>query len=276
MNNTIVTFKNKITQEHDLLLCNSCDLIYASPFQAPGLDFYTQAADESSKERHTIVFPLNAKHPARKIEQLKNGNGKLLLDIGCGNGSFASYVDENNFTITAMDIDESSLAIAKKRNLKNTTFIKGILPELVANIENHGKFDIITMFEVFEHLDNPIETIENIKKLLKPNGYFIGSLPNIDRPLMWKYNMDYELPPYHLTYWTIDSWKKFISKQGFVFEFAENSNYFGFISDVIRIKKFKSNKIISLFFVAFKKFIESPIEKLTNNGASFIFCIQKK
>ncbi|MEZ5045620.1 MAG: class I SAM-dependent methyltransferase [Chitinophagaceae bacterium] len=267
-------FKKNIAPDYDLKVCKNCNVIYANPFKAPTIDFYTEADDLSSIERHTVLFPLPQQHPARNCKELQNGKGKKLLDIGCGNGSFASFASDKGFNILGLDIDENSLRLADSRNLKNTEFRKGLLSDFYNNKNNHGQFDIITMFEVFEHLDNPNDTIEYISKLLKPGGYFIGSLPNINRLKMWDYCMNYELPPYHLTFWTIETWKNYIEAKNFELVAANNNNYYGYISDYFREKS--QNKIVRKLFEGIKMIIESPIEKYTNNGAGFMFITKLK
>lgn len=61
------------------------------------------------------------------------------------------------------------------------------------------KFDVVTFFEVLEHQDKPKQFLENVGKLLKPNGFIAGSVPNRDfilKEINWKYfSVDY--PPHH-------------------------------------------------------------------------------
>jgi 2-polyprenyl-3-methyl-5-hydroxy-6-metoxy-1,4-benzoquinol methylase len=50
-------------------------------------------------------------------------------------------------------------------------------------LENNWKsnsLDFITFWEVLEHIDNPKEVVEEVKRLLKPGGYMIISVPNIE------------------------------------------------------------------------------------------------
>lgn len=162
------------------------------------------------------------------------------------------------------------------------TFNEATLDNLNEYSDIPEKFDIITMFEVFEHIENPNETIEKIKSLLKPDGLFIGSLPNVARTRMWTMNMDYERPPYHLTYWTIQTWRHYLKEHEIELVFAENNNYYGYMSDVLRIVTLKSLKmpvlkdIIAIILLVVKKYIESPIEIIAKQGASFFFVSKKQ
>ncbi len=61
------------------------------------------------------------------------------------------------------------------------------------------QFDIVTFFEVIEHLDNPLDFIQNVKKVLKPDGRIVLSTPSRERMLVNLYEWDF--PPYHLSRW---------------------------------------------------------------------------
>lgn len=73
------------------------------------------------------------------------------------------------------------------------------LPDSFVNLvkEIHERFDIISFFEVLEHLDNPVRFIEHIRGLLKPGGHIIPSVPNRNSFLDTLAESDY--PPNHLT-----------------------------------------------------------------------------
>lgn len=270
-----------IERGYNLIKCTSCEVVYADPFKEPTSEFYTNAVDAASTNRHSKIKPFPSYHPANNCPQLKNGQGKTLLDIGCGNGAFISFAERNGFKCYGLDIDQNSIKAAKSRNLQQSVFEHGFVNNLGQLQHFPQKYDVITMFEVFEHLDNPRETIARIRSLLNDGGYFIGSLPNIERFAMWQYNMDYERPPYHMTYWTVSSWKNFIGNHNFTSVFAANNNYYGYISDVLSYRAQKGSRngalnfISKYFFAATKFMIETPIEKIAKNAAGFFFVNQK-
>lgn len=227
----IQDFIRDMVQGYDLIKCNSCEVVFANPFKEPPAEFYTNAKDVGSEERHQKINSFRTSHPANECPQLKQGQGLKLLDLGCGNGAFVEFAEKRGFECYGLDIDQTSIKGARSRNL-NAQFENGFISDLEHFSHFPKKYDIITMFEVFEHIDKPLDMISKIRSLLTDNGYFIGSLPNINRFKMWKYNMNYERPPYHLTYWTTDSWKRFTENNQFTLLSAENNNYFGYVSDV--------------------------------------------
>jgi methionine biosynthesis protein MetW len=99
-----------------------------------------------------------------------------ILDLGCGAGSLGKEIKENsNAKVTGVTISEEEKLLAEKE-----------LDEcIVYNLENglpdlpHQHYDIIVLSHVLEHICYPENLLEDIKKVLKPNGIVIVALPNI-------------------------------------------------------------------------------------------------
>jgi SAM-dependent methyltransferase len=95
-----------------------------------------------------------------------------VLDIGAGDGAFLSAA-QGVLATSNLGIEPSIKAIAK--NDDNRVNIKNIAIE---DLETNEKFDLITCFQTIEHLNNPREFINNIKRFIKPGGYFAISCHN--------------------------------------------------------------------------------------------------
>jgi SAM-dependent methyltransferase len=79
------------------------------------------------------------------------------------------------------------------------------------------KFDCITMFEVIEHLPNPIETLKEIAGLLGPAGVLALSTPNCERPGAREgrpINIWF-CPPLHISYFTAETLRRSLAEAGF-------------------------------------------------------------
>lgn len=192
--------------------CTTCGGMFCDPFVAPSSSFYAGAADLASQSRHagpTAWYPV---HPTRQSDVFTSGKGGRLLDVGCGNGAFAEFAAASGYEVIGLDVDATSIEIARSRNLSRAKFYCTSLDEFSRSNPTAGQFDVITMFEVFEHLDRPAATLRLVKSLLRDGGLFIGSLPNAERFLMWQLHWDYEMPPYHLTYWTVKTWSEFLRR----------------------------------------------------------------
>lgn len=84
--------------------------------------------------------------------------------------------------------------------------------------EHKGDIDILTMFHVLEHLDNPVEMLEKMKSLLKPDGVMIIEVPNADDALLSLYEnvsfADFTFWSAHLYLYTNATLKSLIAKVG--------------------------------------------------------------
>ena len=124
--------------------------------------------------RHVIA---NQEEALSKIVA-KVPHGALVLDVGCGSGMMGRFLSENNeCVVDGVDIDPEAIALArpKYRNIA------------VANLERDslmaffqpGIYDCIVVADVADHLVHPEQLFEDIKKLLKPDGRLLFSIPNI-------------------------------------------------------------------------------------------------
>jgi len=100
------------------------------------------------------------------------GKNKTVLDLGGRDGTLTKHYIQDNNVILA-DIDENALAYAKKNYHIETKRVD--LNQSLPFPDN--SFDIVVMAEVMEHLPYPQITLNEIKRILKKNGKFIGNLP---------------------------------------------------------------------------------------------------
>jgi len=120
-----------------------------------------------------------ARENKRRIDWLlKNGlkKGVRVLDVGCATGDFIK-ASENRFDMWGLDISEFAVEQARLNNPKVSQQIKaGMIEEQVFP---DCFFDGIVLWDVIEHLWNPLEMVNKLVKMLKPNGMLAVSTPNI-------------------------------------------------------------------------------------------------
>ncbi len=107
------------------------------------------------------------------LVELVPSNIKNVLDIGCAQGGYGKSLKQKRpeIHITGLELDSYLAKEAKK------VYDKIILKPLEQASFNK-KFDLINMGDVLEHLYDPWKMLKKIAKLLKPNGWLIGSVPN--------------------------------------------------------------------------------------------------
>jgi ubiquinone/menaquinone biosynthesis C-methylase UbiE len=114
------------------------------------------------------------------IKLIGNVRGKRILDVGCFNGEMISVFTNDN-DCYGIDISEKPLEIAKKRGIK--TFKINFESEKFPFKDNF--FEIIICSEMLEHLINQDHCLQEIRRVLKKEGLFILTIPNINTPLSW-------------------------------------------------------------------------------------------
>ncbi|CAM1502070.1 Fc.00g040540.m01.CDS01 [Cosmosporella sp. VM-42] len=108
--------------------------------------------------------------------------GFTVLDIGCGGGIFAESAARLHSTkgVTAIDPTPQVLAIAKAHARKDPTLRSKLeyrqtsIEQLPVPAEGKG-YDIVSCFEVIEHIDEPAAFLERVRPFVKPGGLLVMS-----------------------------------------------------------------------------------------------------
>jgi ubiquinone/menaquinone biosynthesis C-methylase UbiE len=117
-----------------------------------------------------------AEHLARYAFAARLASQARVLDIGCGAGYGTAELAQHAQSATGIDVSAEAIAYANTHYpLPNTTFLTASATALPFPPES---FDLITAFEVIEHLDNWHELLMEARRLLHPNGRFLVSTPN--------------------------------------------------------------------------------------------------
>lgn len=100
------------------------------------------------------------------------GSGKTVLDLGGRDGSLTRHFLSGN-QVTLADIDCAALAFARENYAVETVEVN--LNERLPF--ESDRYDVVVMAEVLEHLPYPKFTLGEVRRVLRPGGSFIGSIP---------------------------------------------------------------------------------------------------
>ncbi len=136
---------------------------------------YTQSAgnEQSVVSSGKELVPRSTKVFQQLLSYLDLNKPGRLLDIGCANGSLLRYFGTlaPNWKMVGFEIDN------KRRS--EVESIPGVEAFVSGSLDNIMKsFDLITLIHVFEHIPYPSNWLENLKKLLNPNGMVVIQVPN--------------------------------------------------------------------------------------------------
>jgi 2-polyprenyl-3-methyl-5-hydroxy-6-metoxy-1,4-benzoquinol methylase len=115
-------------------------------------------------------------HSREEIINFIPKNSKKILDIGCGEGIFASSIKKTlNAEVWGIEMDRNS---AKKASTKLDKLLVGDISDIMKEIPDNY-FDCIVFNDVLEHLYDPHNVLVNIKNKLNKNGVVVCSIPNM-------------------------------------------------------------------------------------------------
>jgi 2-polyprenyl-3-methyl-5-hydroxy-6-metoxy-1,4-benzoquinol methylase len=99
---------------------------------------------------------------------------RRLLDVGCGSGEFLEFAVRAGWEAQGVDNDPAALAEAQRRGLK----VSSVCPHGL-NFDE-GRFDVVTMGHVIEHVHDPRTLLEECFRVLSPQGLLWLETPNIE------------------------------------------------------------------------------------------------
>ena len=162
-------------------------------------------SDYSDFIRTVIHYPR-----LRLIEPYRETN--RILDVGCGNGAFMYSAEKNGWKAYGVELSESNASYA--RNNRGLNVITGTL--FGARFPNEF-FDVVTLWEVVEHLDSPLHNLREVSRILRPGGAVLLSTPNINSlaRLLTHCRWEIFLPESHLYLFSRGTLKTLLRKTGF-------------------------------------------------------------
>lgn len=136
------------------------------------------------------------------VEEFKPKN---LLDLGTLDGSFPLTISSHfDIPCTGVDLTKEGISLARQRakemGLVNCQFKQGTVEEWLRDFADDGlKFDMVTSFEVIEHVKDVPEFLKLIDEVLAPGGTVLISTPDFEGPL---YGKDDEKNKCHIRLYT--------------------------------------------------------------------------
>lgn len=124
-----------------------------------------------------------------------------VLEVGSGWGKFLKQATDAGHHVNGIELNPDGVAAATSQGLHCQ---QRDLEELAAS--SPGTFDAVCSFQVLEHVSNPRLFIEQCRRLLRPGGLLLFSVPNSDGWIRLK-DFLLDLPPHHVLGWSAQSFR---------------------------------------------------------------------
>lgn len=151
----------------------------------------------------------------------KTKNKKTLLDLGCAMGFLIQEADKWGYDSYGIDVSSYAVEIAKKLVGKNKVFLGTAesMDNLLKNdaSRNPSGFDVVTMFDLIEHLEKPKIVLEKVAKVLNPSGILViqtGDAGSSWAKFMGK-NWHFFAPPQHFYFYSRKNMEELLKQTGF-------------------------------------------------------------
>ena len=155
--------------------CSDCRHIYlANPLgQRQLIEFYS-GYPTSSLDWHVNESHFYERIYSKGLDLIKgvcqSGN---LLDIGCSGGYFLSIAHKRGYKVHGIEPNEIESSHAKREGFK-------ILGSTIDDLHESTAFEIVTLWDVLEHIPNPIDYLKQIKSHLSPGALIFVQIPTCD------------------------------------------------------------------------------------------------
>jgi 2-polyprenyl-3-methyl-5-hydroxy-6-metoxy-1,4-benzoquinol methylase/glycosyltransferase involved in cell wall biosynthesis len=104
-------------------------------------------------------------------------DGAEVLDVGCSTGSFAVALKRKGCRVTGIEINPRAAEVAQSRC--DAVHVGDVASVLASGVLPEGAFDVVVAADVLEHLVDPWSVVRALRRLVRPGGVMLASLPNV-------------------------------------------------------------------------------------------------
>ena len=209
-----------IPGEFQILECAKCGLFSISPklskaeialYYPDNYLCYIKAVED---EKNIFRYFDRWRARERRVKQIlkRSKTHGRILDVGCATGILLSGMQRYGWECYGVEPNLEAAEYA--RNRFGLEVFNGYLED-TAFPDDY--FDVITMMDVLEHIYDPIYTLKEVSRIIKPGGHFIGNIPNADaleRSLFGPYWVGWDMPR-HYQVFSRSTTRQLLERHGF-------------------------------------------------------------
>jgi SAM-dependent methyltransferase len=162
-----------------MVRCPDCGLVFQHP--QPSAEVLDQTSFCSPQFADELMGPLReltltrARERLEALQPLIAGRSGATLDVGCSSGAWLEVIEAEGWTGSGVELSENVAATARDRGLDvHAGSLSDAMPKL-----KDSRFDLITFWDVLEHVRDPRVELEQALELLADDGLIAATLPNL-------------------------------------------------------------------------------------------------
>ena len=137
------------------------------------------------------------------------GQGRLL-DVGCNEGRGLTLYQRNGFVPEGLEINDQAARVAREKG-----FV--VHAQLLEQFSPEKSYDVVVLSNVLEHALDPVDMLNQVRRILAPEGRVLISCPNSEslwRTIFGRYWINWHVP-FHISHFSVNMLKKLLREAGF-------------------------------------------------------------
>jgi 2-polyprenyl-3-methyl-5-hydroxy-6-metoxy-1,4-benzoquinol methylase len=190
----------------EMLRCDACGLEFACPSRTWSSAHYPYEEHRLGWDHEQALAELGLMAPSR------------VLDVGCADGQFLARAASLGHTVTGVDFSYEDIEASRRKGFE--AYVADLSREN-ALVDGNRRFDVITLFQVIEHLELPDLVFEQLGRLAEPGASLMLGCPSTRRytrafrhPDLIGSSDFWDCPPQHSLRWTPGALEAFAGRHG--------------------------------------------------------------
>ena len=265
-------------EQFDIFECTACGLAFTQNvpdekeidryYESPTYISHSNTSKGFVNRVYHIARRIMLQKKARKVEKLTGLKNGRLLDYGAGTGHFARLMETRGWSVTAIEKN------GKARELTLKEFGFEMLPVEALSTIKDKELDVVTMWHVMEHIQEPDRMWDELHRILGDKGIAIIAVPNSASYDALKYKEHwaaYDVPRHlwHFTPSTIAQWGE---KHGFVLDGQYTMPFDGFYISMLS-EQYKGSRLHTTrgFWNGFKGWLAQCRRRSASSSIIYVF-----
>lgn len=199
--------------------CDDCRLMLLNPqpndtelMQIYSESYFLGENTEAARQRVASMKAATARSYLDLIARYAGIHAGRLIEFGCGHGDFLVEAQRCGYEVTGVEISDDAARVAQQR-LGDGKIVCGTIDSV--SLAEH-QFDICAISDVIEHVRDPLLFLQQIHRLLKPNGVLFIATPSLDSWSARLLRQNWmEFKPEHLFYFDTNTIQHALYKSDF-------------------------------------------------------------